>query len=167
MTDGYSLFPNTNCKIICVDAILLIGSPWQDFQDLNNLRKIFKIWIICGTLFDNKIKQGAMVVMIVAGQGAMRGSGYSSKPTKQGDSRTRRKGRSGAGKKGRWPGYTTRLKSSKESRPEAFAEQASSLDRIHSLSNVLEEEVPTSSASWSGTLTSLLNTPLRSRLRLP
>jgi hypothetical protein len=32
---------------------------------------------------------------------------------------------------------------------------------------VLEEEVPTSSASWSGTLTSLLNTPLRSRLRLP
>jgi hypothetical protein len=32
---------------------------------------------------------------------------------------------------------------------------------------VMEEEVPTSSASWSGTLTSLLNTPLRSRLRLP
>ena len=32
---------------------------------------------------------------------------------------------------------------------------------------LLEEEVPTSSASWSGTLTSLLNTPLRSRLRLP
>jgi hypothetical protein len=32
---------------------------------------------------------------------------------------------------------------------------------------VLEEEVPTSSASWSGTLTSLLNTPLRSRLLLP
>jgi hypothetical protein len=32
---------------------------------------------------------------------------------------------------------------------------------------VLEEEVPTSSASWSGTLTSLLNTPLRSRLGLP
>jgi hypothetical protein len=30
--------------------------------------------------------------------------------------------------------------------------------------SVLEEEVPTSSASWSGTLTSLLNTPLRSRL---
>ncbi len=29
---------------------------------------------------------------------------------------------------------------------------------------VLEEEVPTSSTSWSGTLTSLLNTPLRSRL---
>jgi hypothetical protein len=33
--------------------------------------------------------------------------------------------------------------------------------------SVLEEEVPTSSAPWSGTLTSLLNTPLRSRLRLP
>ncbi len=32
---------------------------------------------------------------------------------------------------------------------------------------VLEEEVLTSSTSWSGTLTSLLNTPLRSRLRLP
>jgi hypothetical protein len=32
---------------------------------------------------------------------------------------------------------------------------------------LLEEEVPTSSASWSGTLTSLLNTPLRSRLQLP
>ncbi len=35
------------------------------------------------------------------------------------------------------------------------------------LMHELEEEVPTSSASWSGTLTSLLNTPLRSRLRLP
>jgi hypothetical protein len=34
-------------------------------------------------------------------------------------------------------------------------------------SSLLEEEVPTSSASWSGTLTSLLNTPPRSRLRLP
>jgi hypothetical protein len=33
--------------------------------------------------------------------------------------------------------------------------------------DVMEEEVPTSSASWRGTLTSLLNTPLRSRLRLP
>jgi hypothetical protein len=33
--------------------------------------------------------------------------------------------------------------------------------------SMLEEEVPTSSASWSGTLTSLLNTPLRSHLRLP
>jgi hypothetical protein len=32
---------------------------------------------------------------------------------------------------------------------------------------MLEEEVPTSSASWSGTLTSLLNTPLRSHLQLP
>ncbi len=32
---------------------------------------------------------------------------------------------------------------------------------------LLEEEVPTSSTSWSGTLTSLLNTPLRSRLQLP
>ena len=32
---------------------------------------------------------------------------------------------------------------------------------------VLEEEVPTSSASWSGTATSLINTPLGSRLRLP
>ncbi len=32
---------------------------------------------------------------------------------------------------------------------------------------MLEEEVPTSSASWSGTLTSLLNTPLRSRFQLP
>jgi hypothetical protein len=32
---------------------------------------------------------------------------------------------------------------------------------------LLEEEVPTSSASWSSTLTSLLNTPLRSCLQLP
>ncbi len=32
---------------------------------------------------------------------------------------------------------------------------------------VLEEEVPTSSTSWSSTLTSLLNTPLRSCLQLP
>ncbi len=35
---------------------------------------------------------------------------------------------------------------------------------IAMLDIVLEEEVPTSSASWSGTLTSLLNTPLRHRL---
>ncbi len=34
--------------------ILLIGSPWQNFQDLNNLRKIFRIWIICGTLFNQQ-----------------------------------------------------------------------------------------------------------------
>ncbi len=38
---------------------------------------------------------------------------------------------------------------------------------IYVMMSVLEEEVPTSFASWSGTLTSLLNTPLRSRLRLP
>ncbi len=37
----------------------------------------------------------------------------------------------------------------------------------HNNQTLLEEEVPTSSASWSGTLTSLLNTPLRSRLQLP
>ncbi len=36
--------------------------------------------------------------------------------------------------------------------------------RLHDALLMLEEEVPTSSASWSGTLTSLLNTPLRSRL---
>ncbi len=40
-------------------------------------------------------------------------------------------------------------------------------NKAHICYNLLEEEVPTSSASWSGTLTSLLNTPLRSRLRLP
>ncbi len=38
---------------------------------------------------------------------------------------------------------------------------------MSSAMEVLEEEVPTSSASWSGTLMSLLNTPLRSRLQLP
>ncbi len=43
---------------------------------------------------------------------------YSSKPTKQGNGRARRKGCGGATKKGRWPGYSTRPKSSKESWPE-------------------------------------------------
>jgi hypothetical protein len=33
--------------------------------------KLFRIRIICGTSFNEKIEQGAMVVMIVAGQGAM------------------------------------------------------------------------------------------------
>jgi hypothetical protein len=33
--------------------------------------KIFKIRIFSGTSFDNKIGQGAMVVMILAGEGAM------------------------------------------------------------------------------------------------
>jgi hypothetical protein len=54
-------------------------------------------------------------------------------------------------------------------------ERPPSTDAIHNVykfkytytAQVLEEEVPTSSALWSGTLTSLLNTPLRSRLRLP
>ncbi len=41
------------------------------------------------------------------------------------------------------------------------------LSRGNVASWLLEEEVPNSSASWSGTLTSLLNTPLRSHLGLP
>ncbi len=57
------------------------------------------------------------------------GLGYSSKLTKQGDGRAWRKGHGGAGKKGRWPGYSTRPKSSKESWPEALAKQARSLGR--------------------------------------
>jgi hypothetical protein len=40
-------------------------------------------------------------------------------------------------------------------------------NKVPVIATVLEEEVPTSSASWSGTLMSLLNTPLRFRLRLP
>ncbi len=57
--------------------------------------------------------------------------GHSSKPTKQGDGRAWRRGRGGAEKMGRWPGYSTRPKSSKESWPEALAEQARSLGQKH------------------------------------
>ncbi len=60
-----------------------------------------------------------------------RGSGYSSKPTKEGDRRAQCKGRGGARKKGRWHGYSARPKSSKESRPEVLAKQARSLGRKH------------------------------------
>ncbi len=63
-----------------------------------------------------------------------RGSVYSSKPTRQGNKRAWCKGRGGARKKGRWPGYSMRPKSSKESRPEALAEQARSLGWMHWLS---------------------------------
>ncbi len=64
-----------------------------------------------------------------------RGLAYSSKPTKQGDRCAWRKGCGGAGKKGRWSGYSTRPKSSKESWPEALAEQVRSLGRKHWPSN--------------------------------
>jgi hypothetical protein len=37
----------------------------------------------------------------------------------------------------------------------------SATNDITGQADLLEEEVPTSSASWSGTLTSLLNTPLK------
>ncbi len=67
-----------------------------------------------------------MVLMIVAGQGAMPWIGLLKYA---GNRRTQRKGCGGAGKKGRGPGYSTRPKSSKESWPEALAEQAKSLGR--------------------------------------
>jgi hypothetical protein len=52
----------------------------HNFQDSNILRQtranfsvrnFFKVRIFSRTSFNNKIEQGAMVVMIVAGQGAM------------------------------------------------------------------------------------------------
>ncbi len=75
-----------------------------------------------------------------------RGSGYSSKPTKQGNGRAWRKGCGGAAKKGRWPGYSTRPTSSKESWPEALAEQARSLGLEHWPS---KQGVSTRFISWA------------------
>ncbi len=46
-----------------------------------------------------------------------------------------RKGRGGAGKKGRWPGYSMRPKSSKESWPEDWLSKQGVLTREHWLSN--------------------------------
>ncbi len=78
--------------------------------------------------YQGPIKRGAMVLMIAAGQGAMPWIGLLKYA---GNGRAQRKGRGGAGKKGHRPGYSTRPKSSKESWPEALAEQARSLGRKH------------------------------------
>ncbi len=117
-------------------------------------RIIFKIWIICV-----KHEQICVEHHLITRSSGVRwswwlrwakeqchGSGYSSKPTKQGNGCAQHKGCSGARKKGRWPGYSTRPKSSKESWPEALAEQARSLGLEHWSS---KQGVSTRFISWA------------------